>query len=156
MKKLLKDERADVLVSTLIVLFIVFVIAFFALYSSHIYDMHEHISEQIERSLNIAIKEAMQDGYRLDAESYISAVDTQNYFYDSLEKDMKLNSNLEMMKYGKVVYAIKINSIDVSEDEARAKVKGIATYEGNFGFFKRDISIPINVKSKNMRLKEYV
>lgn len=154
-KRFLNDEKGDVLVSSLIVLFIVFMMAFFALYGSHLYDMHEQISEEVERSLNLAIKEAMQDGRRLDAESYIDSNDTKEFFYDSLKKDMGLNESFKMIKDGKVIYSLKINNIEIEEEEARAKAKGIATYEANFGFFKKDIDIPINVKSKNMRLKEY-
>lgn len=154
-KKLLCDKQGKMYVGVFLFLALVLFIAFLCAETMKLYDMQEYTKEQVYRSCNIAVKEAMLDSYRLDGESRISEDTVKANFYESLERDMGLNSNLEKYNDGKKIIEIVIEEINVDENNARMEVKGKIITGSVFEFAKREIALPFKVKSKNMRLDNY-
>lgn len=153
MKKLIKDNRGDMY--AVVALSCVFLIMVVMILSEviRVFDIREHLNDELYRAANISVKTAMLDSFMWDREGRMDETVAVNSFNDYLRNDLGLNARLEMVRGGEVIYELKIIDMRPDGDNARLEVDAIAFADMQFfRFLGQRWQIPIKVVSRNIPL----
>lgn len=153
MKDLLKSKKGDMAITVIAMVFIVMGIGMIITEYLKVNGINDHLETGLNRAVNLSIKEAMYDSFRQD---YLNKLDTdvaKSKFYAYLHEDLALDSQLEKHQSGqtKYVYRIEIKSIEIDGENAKMKVKAVASVPCFFMGLS-DWQLPVNVGSRNMRV----
>lgn len=99
--------------------FVFFIFVFSVIFSvtALVYVMYQsksYIDTEIERAVNIALQENIDDRYWANHISYVNRDDTRDSFYEYLY-GINFNSGLEMYVSGKIVYKITAINLNINE-----------------------------------------
>ncbi|WP_324824319.1 hypothetical protein [Sinanaerobacter sp. ZZT-01] len=153
MRNLCKDKRGDLLITTLAIFVLLLGMGTFVAEYLKVHGMHDHVETELNRAVNLSIKEAMYDSYRQD---YLNKLDpdvAKDKFYRYLHEDLDLDSNFEKHQPGqkKYAYKVEIKDLEIDGENAKMKVKAVANVPCVFVGLP-DWQLPINVGSRNMRV----
>lgn len=150
MKKLLKDKSGDLNGFTILLFVMILVIALFLTEYMRVYDLQQHLNDELYRASNLAIKQATLDSYLWDRSSRIDEAVAFDEFYNYLNNDLGLNSALEKYEDGKLIYSLDIESITPDFDNARLEVHARVFADPAFFSFGLQWEFPIRVLSRRI------
>lgn len=152
LKKSSHDQRGSMFIGVILLVGLIVSLALIVSEVLRVYDLHEHLNDEIYRASNLAIKTAMHDSYRIDGVSKFDEKIAVDYFYSYLENDLKLNASSEKLEDdGDVAYKLVINSVEVNGDTVRMKVKATAYASPLFNLWNNKWEIPLEIVSRNIR-----
>ena len=153
MKKLIRDKRGDmyIIVALSCVLLIMAVMILSEVL--RVYDIRQHLHDELYRASNIAVKTAMIDSFMWDVEGRMDESAAVAAFNGYLHSDLGLNGALEMVRDGEVVYRLNIIEIRPNGSAAALEVDAVAFADlAFFRFLGQQWEIPIRVVSRNIPL----
>ena len=151
--KLLKDKQGAMY--TIVAMSCVFLIMTVMILSEvlRVYDIRQHLHDELYRASNIAVKTAMLDSFMWDTEGRMDEAAAVNAFYDYIHNDLGLNAALEMRQGGEVVYTLVILDIRPDGGDAQIEVDTMAFADLRFfRFLGRQWEVPVRVRSRNIPL----
>jgi len=153
MKTLIKDKKgAMYIIVAFSCVFLIFVVMLI-LEVLRVYDIRQHLHDELYRASNIAVKAAMLDSFMWDKQGRMDEVLAVNTFNDYMRNDLGLNAAFEMRKEGETVYNLIILDIRPDRNAAQLTVEAIAFADMRFfGFVGQQWEIPISVRSRNIPL----
>jgi hypothetical protein len=150
--KILKNKSGNMIILLLFIL--MFLFSFSAIVSEifRINSIQGHVDAELQRAVNIALEDAMHDTWRQDAYAKVDTVLAEEKFISYLYNELDLSSGLEKWQGGSKVYSLVIENMSASYDPPRLTVRGKAVVKSAFKFLTKDIEIPFDISSRNMRL----
>ena len=154
MKRLLtkfKSKRGDIGVLPLVIFVVFLAIGGIANEMVRFFAIQDQMSVELNRAVNLCVKTAMYDSYRMDKENHLDPEIAEEAFYDYLHEYMDLDDRFERYSDDdELMYRIKVNTLEINGDTTRATAKGIIYAPGFFhiGTFE----LPFNVTSRNQRI----
>lgn len=148
----MQDHRGSMQLSLIILLGIIVGIGGVVTEVLRVHGIQEHLSDELYRASNLAIKTAMYDSWRIDHISRFDEDTAMDAFYDYLQNELKLTANNEKIVDGKVQYKLVVNNISVNGVAVRMHVEATAYSTPIFRFLDFQWELPINVTSRNMRV----
>jgi len=123
------------------------------------FTVQEEISYELYRGINIALKDAMLDSYRIDSESKYDEMTVKSSFQGFLTSDMGYSKagNTYSKDVGSESYQIAIESFSTSYANGNPQAEVDATVTIDSWFFKKagmKWNLPMHLKSKNQRTEE--
>lgn len=142
---------------------IVFLLIFLVVMSitleyGHAVLVKEHIEQELNRALNIAVAMSMQDTYRRDHISYVDTTIANSTFDEYLHNEMGLNSSLQHMVDGKLQYAITIRTLSIEDTPPRMTLTATLHVPNQMlaDLVNVQLDLPLSVASRNQRIEDYV
>jgi hypothetical protein len=154
LKRLLRNKNGDVGVLPVLVFVIILAIGGLLNEIIRVVAVHDQISVEMNRAINLCIKTSVYDSYRIDKVNYyLDPIKAEEAFYDYLYDDMKLNYS--MTKYtdeGELMYTVYIDQLNIDSMNAKASVEGTVYVPGFFDI--GTFPLRYKVQSRNMRIDE--
>jgi hypothetical protein len=138
-----------------LMLVLIFVLLSLSVILSEIYrihGIHSHLEYELQRAVNIAVEDAMEDSWRQDKLNKLDAAKARSFFFYYLQNDLGLSGGYQKIGDGKIVYTLVFDDIDTQIDPPRLLVSGHARVRSEFAFLVDDIRIPFTIRSKNFRI----
>lgn len=153
MNKLIADRRGAMY--TIVALSCVFLILIVMMLSEvlRVFDIRQHLHDELYRASNLAVKTAMLDSYMIDVEGRMNEVVAVTAISDYIRNDLGLNAAYEMLRDGEIVYTLTI--LDIRPDGMEAQIEVDAIAFADFRFFRflgQQWEVPVRVRSRNIPL----
>ena len=148
----LANKDGNTLPLIMISMFILFSFSIVMVEVYRIHSIHSHIEHELQRAVNIAVEDAMEDSWRQDKLNMLNVSKAHSDFHSYLQYDLGLNGAHQMIKDGQLIYTLEFDIIDAQIDPPMLLVSGEARVRSAFAFLADDILIPFNIRSKNFRV----
>jgi len=152
MKKLINDRSGELHLVAVFLFVALLAIALFITEYLRVFDLRQHLDDELSRAVNLGVKHAMYDSYMWDREEQLDEGKAIASFYEYLHKTLGLNPALQKIEDGEIVYSLVIDNINVSGANARMGVSATAFADAAFFTFGRQWEIRVNVLSRNIPL----
>ena len=118
----------------------------------------DHVEQDLNRALNIAVAMSMKDEYRRD---HISSIDTavaDTAFQEYLHDEMALNASLQHVMDGQLQYAITIRTLSIEETPPRMTLTATLHIPNQMltDLVNVQLDLPLTISSRNQRIEDYI
>lgn len=123
------------------------------------FSMQEEISYELYRGINIAMKDAMLDSYRIDSESIYEEAVVEKSFTEYLQTDMGFSKrgNTYTKIDGNDTKTLTLEDFSTSYSNKNPQAEAKLNLQIDSWFFKKagmKWDLPIRIKTKNQRTEE--
>lgn len=152
-KNLMKDKKGDMVIFLCVLVVSTFGLAMLVTEYQKAFGMEDYLETELNRAVNISIKQAMYDSYRQDYSNKLNPSVAKKVFNDYLKQNMGLNDNLEKFSDHSRTheYQIKIKDMQIDGENATMQVEAVAYLPTIFKGLP-EWKLPMNVKSRSMRV----
>ena len=151
--KLINGKRGEMYILVAFVLILALAGALFVSEITRVFNLRQHLSDELYRAANLGVKTAMYDSYMWDSHGHLDEAAAVAAFYDYLRGHLGLNNALETRGDGGLVYRVVILDIRADKTTARLEVDAVVFAPlAFFTMFGQEWEIPIRVVSRNMAL----
>jgi len=153
MKNLIADKRGAMYIIVALSCVFLIMIAMLLSEALRVFDIRQHLQDELYRASNVAVKTAMLDSFMWDAQGRMDEGLAVTAFNDYIRNDLGLNAAYEMWRGGELIYTLVI--LDIRPDNAAAQIEVDAIAFADLCYFRflgQKWEVPINVRSRNIPL----